>query len=249
MGQHLLEAILDSKFESLSGNFRLVKGELEASTFEVFNVIGEKERIIGYWNQKKGLTRKLNGAAQLDGRKTLKRPIWPGDATHTPPTKKLRIGVPVKHGFNEFLKVDEKNNKISGFSYDIFIAVVKQLPFPIRYEFSTFDNGTYDDLLYQIHLQASFNYRKYDAVVGDTTIVANRSLYVDFTLPYSESGVSMIVLTEDIERNNIWIFLKPLRWDLWLTTGIAFIVTGVVIYGLLSTGKTPSSEVLHSNLA
>ncbi|XP_004288908.1 PREDICTED: glutamate receptor 2.8-like [Fragaria vesca subsp. vesca] len=154
MGQHLLEAILDSKFESLiSGNFRLVKGELEASTFEVFNVNGEKERIIGYWNQKKGLTRKLNGAAQLDGRKTIKTPIWPGDTTKTPPTKKLRIGVPVKHGFNEFLKVDEKNNKISGFSYDIFIAVVKQLPFPIRYEFSTFD-GTYDDLLYQIHLQA-----------------------------------------------------------------------------------------------
>lgn len=75
--------------------------------------------------------------------------------------------------------------------------------------------------------------QKYDAVVGDTTIVANRSLYVDFTLPYSESGVSMIVLTEDIERNNIWIFLKPLRWDLWLTTGIAFIVTGVVIWPAL----------------
>nr|XP_011466282.1 PREDICTED: glutamate receptor 2.8-like [Fragaria vesca subsp. vesca] len=224
MGQHLLEAILDSKFESLiSGNFRLVKGELEAETFGVFNVIGEKERIIGYWNQKKGLTRKLNGAAQ-DGRKTLKTPIWPGYTTKTPPTKKLRIGVPVKHGFNEFLKVDEKN-KISGFSYDIFIAVEKQLPFPIRYEFSTFD-GTYDDLLCQIHLQ------KYDAVVGDTTIVADRSLYVDFTLPYSESGVSMIVLTEDIERNNIWIFLKPLSWDLWLTTGVAFIVTGVVIWAL-----------------
>jgi ionotropic glutamate receptor len=52
--------------------------------------------------------------------------------------------------------------------------------------------------------------QKYDAVVGDTTIVANRSTYVDFTLPYSESGVSMVVLMKDNERNNFWIFLKPL---------------------------------------
>lgn len=74
--------------------------------------------------------------------------------------------------------------------------------------------------------------QKYDAVVGDATIVANRSLYVDFTLPYSESGVSMIVLTEDSERNNIWIFLKPLSLDLWLTTGAAFICTGFVIWVL-----------------
>ncbi|KAL6191516.1 hypothetical protein ACLB2K_037906 [Fragaria x ananassa] len=193
MGQHLLEAILDSKFESLSGNFRLVKGELEASTFENNWILEPKERTYpkAEWSSTVGWkedTQETNLAR--------------GHYKHT--SKKLRIGVPVKH--------------------------VKKLPFPIRYEFSTFDNGTYDDLLYQIHLQASFNYKvsntyihacrplmhtpsfsikKYDAVVGDTTIVANRSLYVDFTLPYSESGVSMI-----------------------LTTGIAFIVTGVVIWAL-----------------
>ena len=50
--------------------------------------------------------------------------------------------------------------------------------------------------------------QKLDAVVGDTTIVANRYLYVDFTLPYSESGVSMVVLMKDNEKKNIWIFLK-----------------------------------------
>ena len=42
----------------------------------------------------------------------------------------------------------------------------------------------------------------YDAVVGDTTIVANHSLYVDFTLPYTKSGVSMVVLVEDDENKN-----------------------------------------------
>ena len=73
---------------------------------------------------------------------------------------------------------------------------------------------------------------KYEVVVGDTTIVVNRSLYVDFTLPYSESGVSMVVLVKDDEKNNFWIFLKPLSLDLWLTTGAAFVITGLVIWVL-----------------
>lgn len=74
--------------------------------------------------------------------------------------------------------------------------------------------------------------QKYDAVVGDTTIVADRSSYVDFTLPYSESGVSMVVLVKDNERNNFWVFLKPLSLDLWLATFGAFLFTGLVIWVL-----------------
>jgi ionotropic glutamate receptor len=74
--------------------------------------------------------------------------------------------------------------------------------------------------------------QKFDAVVADTTIVANRSTYVDFTLPYSESGVSMVVLMKDNEKENIWIFLKPLSWDLWLTIGALSIFTGLTIWAL-----------------
>ncbi|TQD70442.1 hypothetical protein C1H46_044022 [Malus baccata] len=45
--------------------------------------------------------------------------------------------------------------------------------------------GTYDDLVHQVFLG------NFDAVAADATIRANRSLYVDFTLPYTESGVVM----------------------------------------------------------
>ncbi len=74
--------------------------------------------------------------------------------------------------------------------------------------------------------------QKFDAVVGDTTIVANRSSYVDFTLPYSESGVSMVVLMKDNEKKNMWIFLKPLSWDLWLAIGVVSILIGLVTWVL-----------------
>lgn len=64
------------------------------------------------------------------------------------------------------------------------------------------------------------------------TIVANRSKFVDFTLPYTESGVSMVVPTEKDERKNAWIFMKPLTMDLWITTGVFFIFTGFVVWVL-----------------
>ena len=72
--------------------------------------------------------------------------------------------------------------------------------------------------------------QKIDGVVGDTTIIANRSLYVDFTLPYTESGVSMIVPIKGDQRKNAWIFLKPLSRNLWLTTWAAFVITGIVVW-------------------
>nr|POF09061.1 glutamate receptor 2.8 [Quercus suber] len=74
--------------------------------------------------------------------------------------------------------------------------------------------------------------QKYDAVVGDITILASRALYIDFTLPYTESGVSMVVLVKADERKNLWIFLKPLSLNLWLTTSAAVIFTGFVVWVL-----------------
>ena len=69
-------------------------------------------------------------------------------------------------------------------------------------------------------------------MVGDTTIVANRSRYVDFTLPYAESGVSMIVPIRDSKRKNAWVFLKPLTWDLWVTCACFFAFIGFVVWVL-----------------
>ncbi|KAJ7955737.1 Glutamate receptor [Quillaja saponaria] len=236
-GPRLLNTILGTEFQGLSGDFRLVNRQLEPSALEIFNVFGNRERIIGYWSQQKGLLKNLRDtgdAGNSISKEILKQPIWPGDTIEQP--KKLRIGVPVRQGFYEFMKVEMQSPnskpKVSGFSHDVFLAVVDSLPFSLPYKFIPFAKengdsaGTYDELLYQINL------KKFDAVVGDTTIVANRSNYVDFTLPYSESGVSMIVLMKHDKRENIWIFLKPLSLDLWLTTCAAFIFTGSIIWVL-----------------
>ncbi|KAK4784291.1 hypothetical protein SAY86_018659 [Trapa natans] len=174
----------------------------------------------------------------------LQPPIWPGGSRRQPKGwvipavkgSKMRIGVPVKSGFTQFFKIEWDTRtgepSYSGFSYDVFLEVLKRLPFAIEYEFKPFMNasrqstGSYDDMINQI------NSGEVDAVVGDTTIVAKRSNSVDFTLPYSQTGVSMLVVIKDDERRNMWIFLKSLKWDLWLTTGLAFVFTGFAIWVL-----------------
>jgi ABC-type amino acid transport substrate-binding protein len=72
--------------------------------------------------------------------------------------------------------------------------------------------------------------QEYDAVVGDITILANRSLYVDFTLPYTESGVRMLVPVQDRRQKTAWTFLKPLTADLWLGIVVFFVFTGFVVW-------------------
>jgi ionotropic glutamate receptor len=67
-------------------------------------------------------------------------------------------------------------------------------------------------------------------VVGDVTITANRSEYADFTMPFTESGVTMIVSMKDSRKKNAWTFLKPLTWDLWIASACSFVFIGFVVW-------------------
>ncbi|KAM3308291.1 hypothetical protein P3S67_010035 [Capsicum chacoense] len=113
---------------------------------------------------------------------------------------------------------------------DVFKEVIQSLPYAVPYEFIPFTNGlnlpVYDDVLHGI---TSLDY---DAVVGDVTILARRSKYVDFTLPFTESGISAVVPVRDDKKRNAWIFLKPLKSELWMTTGTFFVFIGFVVWVL-----------------
>lgn len=71
--------------------------------------------------------------------------------------------------------------------------------------------------------------QKADAVVADVTITASRMKRVSFTVPFADSGWSMIVAEKDTS-NSMWIFLKPLTPGLWLTSLAFFFFTGFVVW-------------------
>ncbi|XP_024176323.1 glutamate receptor 2.8 [Rosa chinensis] len=248
-GPKLCQALSLTRFEGIAGNFSLVDGQRQTSTFQIVNINGRGARTVGFWTLKNGIMRKLgspssvNSSISSTSKGDLGPIIWPGDSISVPKGwvnpangKKLRIGVPVKEGFTEFVSVtkDPSTNTtyVTGFSIDVFKAAVDILPYALSYELIPFANpdgkmaGTYNDLCYQVYLG------KFDAVVGDETIRGNRSLYVDFTMPYTESGVVMVVPLKDIRRKSAWVFLKPLTWDLWLTTSCFFVLIGFVVWVL-----------------
>ncbi|KAI5675431.1 hypothetical protein M9H77_06381 [Catharanthus roseus] len=239
-GPKLLSELLDTKFEGLTGEFELVNRQLKPPAFEIFNVIGTGDRAVGYWIPGKGISQKLvatGESAYSTSVKNLKKIMWPGDTVvkpagwAIPSTGKLKVGVPMKDSFTEFVNLQSdpltNETKFSGFSIDIFLASLQLLPFKLDFDFIPYTgasgkyNGSYNDMLQKIVDKT------YDFVVGDVTILANRSTYVDFTLPYTESGVIMVVRNK--KSINMWIFLKPLRWDLWLTIFLACIFFGIVI--------------------
>ncbi|KAF5197312.1 Glutamate receptor 2.2 [Thalictrum thalictroides] len=233
-GPKLLEEILKTEFEGLSGKFQLVNRQLEPSAFQILNVIGKGGREIGFWTSKYGISRDLNlnneriystSADQFRGI------VWPGESTTVPKGwvipingKKLRIGVPVQDGFSELVNV-------SGYCIDVFESAIASLPYSIPYEFVPFQRddgqsaGSYNDLIDQVYLQ------KFDAVVGDITITANRSLYVDFAFPYTDGGLWMIVPLKKHDESNRWIFLHPLSIDFGISMA-AFIVTTFCVWFL-----------------
>ena len=73
--------------------------------------------------------------------------------------------------------------------------------------------------------------QRYDIAIGDITIRYNRTLYVDFTVPYTESGVAMIVPVKE-KVNNMWIFSKPLSKGMWFGSIMFTMYTTIVVWML-----------------
>lgn len=73
------------------------------------------------------------------------------------------------------------------------------------------------------------------------TIIEERLQYVDFTVPYAESGLSMIVPAASEESARM--FTKPFSWELWLVTGAITIYTMLVVWYL---EREPNPE-FHGN--
>ncbi|KAM0043368.1 putative periplasmic binding protein-like I [Helianthus debilis subsp. tardiflorus] len=228
LGPTLLSEMRKIKLKGLTGDFDFV--DRSYSGYEIVNIVGQEDKFIYLWKNEK--------ATKISNENAIR---WPGGSNESPrgweiPGRKLKVGYPEIGGFREFIHKDDDTNETEpkGFCVDVFKAVMKNLslPSPPSYEYMPFTirknetSGSYDTLVEQIHL------KNFDVVIGDVTIRAERSSYVDFTLPYTESGVSMIVPIKKDDRKNAWVFMRPLETQLWFTTCAFFIYTGVVVWVL-----------------
>ncbi|KAF7080888.1 hypothetical protein CFC21_084887 [Triticum aestivum] len=233
-GEALLRAVLNTTFDGMAGRFKLVDGQLQVAAYEVVNIIGNGAMTVGFWTPESGISRDLKVGSSKAARQ-LKPILWPGEMLSPPRGwtasqngRVLKVAVPVKRGFKQFVDVENCNSttKITGYCIEVFDAVMKNLAYPVRYRYEPYldSSESYEKLVDQVSGE------KADIVVGDVTITASRMKEVDFTMPFTESGWAMVVATKPDTSASMWIFLKPLSPSLWLTSLAFFCFTGFVVW-------------------
>ncbi|THG04723.1 hypothetical protein TEA_013614 [Camellia sinensis var. sinensis] len=261
----LLKSILLSNFTSLSGRIHFQSRQLwQSPLFSIVNVIGKSYKELGFWSSKFGFTennKSINDDGSDDNMEALEDLVtWTGNLKHTPKgrvmltnTEAMRIGVPSKTAFEKFVKVEAISNstekRYSGFCIDVFEEVLKivQKKYPIRVDYFPYD-GTYegliDEVFYKLYVvDYVWNgtiLKTFDAAIGDITILANRSKYVEFTQPFIESRLTMIV-TAKPEAQKAWMFLRPFTKEMWVFTSAILFYTVFIVW-LLERQSNPEFE-------
>ncbi|KAL5989540.1 hypothetical protein ACLOJK_010432 [Asimina triloba] len=149
--------------------------------------------------------------------------------------KTLKIGVPKESPYPKYVtvKCNDTSNRIcfSGRSIDVFRLVWENIHNNSDYQFNPCP-GNYEDM-------------RFDAVVGDTSVVAKRCDYVEFSRPYTKMGARMVVL-ERPARGRVWIFVKPFTASLWGVTGVIFLYNGLIVW-LIETADSEEKRSFFVN--
>ncbi|KAL6312407.1 hypothetical protein AAG906_028488 [Vitis piasezkii] len=228
--KRLLETILSSNFNGLSGKISFQGGDLLDSNslpLRIINLVGKGYKELDFWTQDLDHPFSREGGEANSSRRTTKvldgPVIWPGYLKRVPkgwemPTdeKRLKIGIPANSSFDKFVKVDETQ-------IDPEKNILVSQDYSLPYDFHPFD-GTYDELVDRVYTKT------YDAVVGDMTILANRSRIVEFTQPFAESGLCMITPVKSREAYKAWLFMKPFTMEMWVVTGVILIYTMFIVW-------------------
>ncbi|XP_024965235.1 glutamate receptor 3.3-like, partial [Cynara cardunculus var. scolymus] len=162
--------------------------------------------------------------------------IWPGQTIQKPrgwvfPKNgmQLKIGVPNRVSFQEFVGQVKHTDVFKGYCIDVFTSALNLLPYVVPYKFQSFGDGLQNPS--NIKLVRLINAGVYDAAVGDIAITTNRTRLADFSQPFIESG---LVVVAPVRRSNssTWAFLRPFSPLMWCVSGLFFLALGAVVWTL-----------------
>ncbi|KAK2665833.1 hypothetical protein Ddye_004407 [Dipteronia dyeriana] len=241
--QNLLKGILKSNFEGLTGPFNFKQGLMlaPAHVYRIVNVIGVETYIdLGYWTEGLGFSVSISrDSVYKKSMEFLGQVLWPGrlwsvpggweeakSSTSSQSQASLKIGIPTGNTHVEFVNVRNNSDdslNVTGFAIEVFKATVKHLRHFPPYEFVAV-SGTYDSLVDKLRIQ------KIDAVVADMAIISNRSQYAEFSQPYTEPGLQLVVYNKPRRPNRAWLFKQPFTSGMWAATGAMVLFNGFVVW-------------------
>ncbi|XP_045786069.1 glutamate receptor 3.6-like isoform X2 [Trifolium pratense] len=240
-GNQLRKSIHEVNMTGVTGPFRYTSdGNLANPAYEIINVIGTGTRRIGYWSNYSGLSivppetlYSKPPNRSIENQKLL-TVFWPGETTQRPrgwvfPNngKMLKIGVPKRVSYREFVSQVQSTDTFKGFCIDVFLSAVNLLPYAVPYKFIPYGDGQSNPS--NTELVRLITTGVFDAAVGDITITTERTRMVDFTQPYIESGLVVVASVKKTD-SNAWAFLTPFTPMMWTVTAIFFLLVGAVVW-------------------
>ncbi|PHT41822.1 Glutamate receptor 3.3 [Capsicum baccatum] len=241
-GNQLLSYILKTNMTGVSGPIAFnADRSMSRPSFDVLNVVGKGLlRQIGYWCNYSGLSvvppesLYAKPANRSSSTQRLDQVIWPGKTTKRPRGwvfpengRPLRIGVPRRVSYRAFVSEEEGSGVVHGYCIDVFLAALKCLPYPVPHKFIMFGDGHKNPSYSQLVNMITANV--FDAAVGDIAIVTNRTKISDFSQPYIDSGLVLVVRVKKI-RSIAWAFLRPFTPLAWGVIAAFCLVVGTVVW-------------------
>ncbi|KAH7404273.1 hypothetical protein KP509_15G018800 [Ceratopteris richardii] len=129
----------------------------------------------------------------------------------------LRVVIPWKKGYKEFVNFRPDTCIVDGFSVQVFLQALyhmQQHSAPLAYQFVVHGNGTYTPAYDEMLDMLVRN--EVDIVVADLTITKERAERVAFTAPHMPSSLAMVTTYSYGSARTVWEFAKPFSTHVWL---------------------------------
>lgn len=164
-GPILLDHLRKTDFDGLTGRLQFdSERNLINSSYMIFNINNRTFQTIGYWSNYSGLSTeppealREKSVSYISQNQHLGNVVWPGGNMEKPrgweianENKPLRIVVPRRTSFTEFVTENNVTHKIEGYSIDVFEAALKHISYNIPHKFVPFGDGlnnpSYDELV------------------------------------------------------------------------------------------------------
>ncbi|KAF2591758.1 hypothetical protein F2Q70_00042098 [Brassica cretica] len=144
-GEKLLKIILGMNYTGLTGRIQFDAERNRVNpAYEVLNIAGTGPRRVGYWSNHSGLsvvtpeTLYSKPPNTSTANQRLYGIIWPGEVTKPPrgwvfPNngKPLKIAVPNRVSYKDYVSKDKNPPGVRGFCVDVFEAALELLPYPV----------------------------------------------------------------------------------------------------------------------
>ena len=154
-GHHLLQKLLLLNFTGLTSQVQFDSDQnLKSDTYQIANIDGPMVRPVGFWANNSGLSVHLpktsygNEQRNSSFNQQLGNITWPGGRTKTPrgwvvatKEKPLRIVVPYRTSYVEFVTAVQDNHTAKGYCVDVFEASIKLVPYDVPHQFVPFGDG------------------------------------------------------------------------------------------------------------